>query len=158
MLHLLSKVFLIWCRPNEHPSNTPLMDSLQTFDKYDRDILKVLNFSNDLSLPRSRLYIKISTAGPIPNRSLTGWGTKDGYNGAFPMSLHLITFTLTYSIWFLILEGYLHQIASRMHLVMCIMNTTSFAELVGILYWRLNKWHLGTMKGINRCTPLVRCL
>ena len=139
VLHLLSKVFLIWCRPNEHPSNTPLMDSLQTFDKYDRDILKVLNFSNDLSLPRSRLYIKNSTAGPIPNRSLTRWGTKYGYNGAFPMSLHLITFIFTSNIWFLIVEGYLPHPASRIHLLMCIMNILYFIELVGIMYWILQK-------------------
>ena len=55
------------------------------------------------------------------------------------MSLHLITFLLTYNIWFLILEVYLIHPASIMHLLMCIMNTLSFVELVGSLYWVLQK-------------------
>ena len=152
------KVYLIWYPPNEYTSNTPFMEAFQTVEKYDRNLLKVLNYSNELILPRSRIYIKISTAGPIPNRYLTGWGTKDGYYVAFTMSLHLIIFTLTSRIWFLLVEGYLPQPVSRMHFVMCIMNNKSFAELVGSLYLRLNKWHVGPMNGINRCTPLVRCL
>ena len=115
------------------------------------------NCVNVLILPGYRLHINMSNAGPITNRYLTGRGSKEGYDGIFTISLHLITFLLTSNIWFLIIEGYLPQPASRIHLVMCIMNTLNFGELVGILYWIFQKRHVVPMKGLNTCTPLVRC-
>ena len=74
------------------------MDAFQTVEKYDQDILRVLNCENVLSLPGSRILMNMSTAGPITNRSLTGQETKDRYDGAFLMSPDLIIFLLTSNI------------------------------------------------------------
>ena len=50
MLHLASTVFILWLYPNESPSNTPLMYTLQTVEKAYQELLKVSNFANVLSL------------------------------------------------------------------------------------------------------------
>ena len=81
------------------------MDAFHTVEKPDQELQKVSNGENSLSLLGYRLRINLSTASPIPNRYLTGWGPKDGYDDAFPISLHLIVFLLTFNIWFLIVEG-----------------------------------------------------
>ena len=121
--HLVITGFLVWSSPNESLSTIPLVEYFQNVEKSDQDLLKVSNCSNALILPGYRLCINMSTAGPITNSSLTGWLPKYGYDGAFPVSLHLIKFILTSNILFLIVEGYLPQPAYIMHLVMCIMNT-----------------------------------
>ena len=71
------------------------MDAFHTVDKDDQDLLKVYNCENSLSLPGSRLRINKSASGTITKKSLTGIGTKVGYDGKFPMYLHLIKFLLT---------------------------------------------------------------
>ena len=111
------------------------MEAFQTVDKSNWELLKVSDYENVLILPGSKLYINMSTSGPIPNRSLTGWGPKGGYYYVFPFSLHVVAFLLTYDKWFLIVDGSLPQPVSIMHLVMWIMDTLSFEELVGTLYW-----------------------
>ena len=98
------------------------MDALQTVEKYDQEILKVSNCAKVLILPGPKICINISTAGTIFNRHLTVWGPKGGYYGAFPVSLHLVTFLLTYDKLFLIVEYSLPQPESKMHLVIYIMN------------------------------------
>ena len=102
------------------------MVALQTVNKSDRELLKVSNFENELNLPGSRLHINMYTTVTIINRSLTGFLTNGGCDGAFTMHLHLIKFLLTSNRWFLMVDGYPSQPTSRMHLVMCIMNTLSF--------------------------------
>ena len=64
------------------------------------------------------------------------------------MSLQLITFLLTSNRWFSIVEGPPPQPEYILKLVMFIMKTLSFGELVGILYWifaevtcRNKEWH-----------------
>ena len=134
------------------------MYTFHTVEKSDQELLKVSNFANSMILPESKICINMSTTWPIPNRSLAEWGPKDWYYGVFPVYLHLIKFLLTSNRWFLVVEGYLPQPVSRMHFVMYIMNTLSFAEIVGSLYWRLQKLHVWPREGINRCTPLFRYL
>ena len=106
VLHLVITVFLLWSFPNKDPSNTPLMGAFQNVEKYDREILKVSNCTNVLSLPGSRHRINMSTVRPIPNRYLTGWVPRDRYDGNFTMSLQLITFLLTSNSWFLVVQGF----------------------------------------------------
>ena len=127
LMHLVGAVFLLCSSLKEALSITTLMYAFQTVDKSDQDLLKVSNCANELSLPRSRLRINMSTSGPITNRSLAGWVPKDRYDGDFQISLHLITFLLASRRCFLIAQGSLNHPASIMDLVMCITNNLSFA-------------------------------
>ena len=63
------------------------------------------------------------------------------------MYLHLIKILLASNIWFLIMEGYLTQTASIMHLLIWIMNTLYFVELIGSLYWRFEEVKYITKEG-----------
>ena len=103
------------------------MDTFQTRDKDDQELLNVSNCEKLLSIPKYNLCIRISTTRPITNRSFTKGGPKGGYEGAFTLYLYLVTFILTYDTWFLIVEGSPPQPASKIHLLMCITNTLSLA-------------------------------
>ena len=126
VLHLVSIVFILCSSTNEAPSSTPSMNALQAVEKADIELPEVSNCVNALILRESSLRINMSPVGPIPNTSLTVLVPKDGYDGTFPIYLHLITFLLTSNRWLVIVEVSLPQPMSIIHPVVYIMNTLYF--------------------------------